>query len=472
MSSKKQMCLNWILLLVTSSLCSIIAEGFFRALVTYQYRGYLASLHHPLYEIAPSKDYVLRMRPNTQRVNKTFPGSDNTWAYRINPQGFRGAPFVYSKDSYKLLFLGDSYTFGWAVNDEDVFPEQVKRIIRKTYANVDVYNLGVPGYSTYSEEALLKDWAPIIKPDLVVLAYVMNDAEPQNNAPLNPCLIYQNDCLWMAQFLSERLKTLWERHFDRGEKTTETIDYLEGFEPRSWKWKTSRKALQSISILCKDNHIGLLVVILPDVTQQFGSAYRLRLIHEKVSEWGREFNVPTFDLLPYFDKKDHENYWVPGEGHPNADAHKLFAEIIAEKIMPWIKTRVQSSRRSFQFSVPDRETGPVAEGGGSASPFDRREGEQSSPVGSSLCPSIPSGRSSATSPTPWSSGTRTSPRSTRGTRSGPWIGSRRPRAGTWPQGRPLDPLAAVEDLGPVVTRWAQTAPRKDLRRGPKGELTR
>jgi hypothetical protein len=35
-----------------------------------------------------------------------------------------------------------------------------------------------------------------------------------------------------------------------------------------------------------------------------------------------------------------------------------------------------------------------------------------------------------------------------------------PAEGRSRQGRPLDPLAAVEDLGPVVTRWAQPAPRR------------
>ena len=73
------------------------------------------------------------------------------------------------------------------------------------------------------------------------------------------------------------------------------------------------------------------------MTEKFGELYKLKPIHSAVSEWGAEFDVPTYDLLPYFYDKNHEEYWVPGEGHPNAKANKLFAEIMVEKIIPFIK---------------------------------------------------------------------------------------------------------------------------------------
>ncbi|MBU3759650.1 MAG: SGNH/GDSL hydrolase family protein [Candidatus Omnitrophica bacterium] len=312
----------------------LIAEICFRTFCLLRYDRALKRVSHELFFVDKTKDYVLKMRPNTSRTNKTFGGSDQSWEYKINEYGFRGDPFDFNRKSFRIVFLGDSYTFGWAISDEDVHPRKVEEILQaERNKDVSVFNLGVPGYSTVTEAALLRDWIDDLKPDLVVLDYVMNDAELQNNVPEKPELIYRGQLFWLLDFFMEQLKTFSRETF--GKK--KNYSYLEGFEPKSWKWRASKEALRDISALCAERGIPLMVFILPDVTQRIGDFYGLRLIHEAVKQWGAELEVPTYDLLPYFDGKNHEDYWVPGDGHPNAKANQIFAEVMADKIMPFIR---------------------------------------------------------------------------------------------------------------------------------------
>ena len=52
-------------------------------------------------------------------------------------------------------------------------------------------NAGVPGYNTEQEAVMLDELLPRYRPDMVVVGYVMNDAEPQMNVPQPPAMTYR-----------------------------------------------------------------------------------------------------------------------------------------------------------------------------------------------------------------------------------------------------------------------------------------
>src|SRR5262245_36764780 len=54
-----------------------------------------------------------------------------THRIRINSLGYRGAdiPLRKAQDEYRILMIGDSFTFGDYVNDEDTLPAQLERIL-------------------------------------------------------------------------------------------------------------------------------------------------------------------------------------------------------------------------------------------------------------------------------------------------------------------------------------------------------
>jgi hypothetical protein len=77
------------------------------------------------------------------------------WLFRISPvhlavnaDGYRGPRRAKSKTdhTYRILLLGDSYTFGQAVNERDTISAQLERILRTCGGRrVEVLNFGVPG---------------------------------------------------------------------------------------------------------------------------------------------------------------------------------------------------------------------------------------------------------------------------------------------------------------------------------------
>ncbi len=82
----------------------------------------------------------------------------------------------------RLLFLGDAFTFGEGVHFDDTFAEATARLLPQRLGRenlkVESCNLGVGGYNTADEVFLLKSIAPDLRPDAVILCYVLNDAEP------------------------------------------------------------------------------------------------------------------------------------------------------------------------------------------------------------------------------------------------------------------------------------------------------
>ncbi len=74
------------------------------------------------------------------------------------------------------------------------------------------------------------------------------------------------------------------------------------------------------------------------MTQPVTLDYAFFYIHESVKMWGREDGYPVIDLLRPFFGRNREELWVPGDGHPNSEAHKIAASAIAEhvrRVWPW-----------------------------------------------------------------------------------------------------------------------------------------
>jgi lysophospholipase L1-like esterase len=115
--------------------------------------------------------------PRPAAVWKDFP----EWHIQLNDEGFRVAGSIGPKRpaSIRIVCLGDSWTFGMNVNDDQTYPARLEQILRRTYPDhdVEVINLGMLGYSSYQGLALLQHRALALRPDVVVLGFAMNDGK-------------------------------------------------------------------------------------------------------------------------------------------------------------------------------------------------------------------------------------------------------------------------------------------------------
>jgi len=90
-----------------------------------------------------------------------------------NQMRCRVNPFSLVADSpqYKILTIGDSFTFGECVDDSNTWPVQ----LQKELPNSTVVNLGVHGWGLDQILLRLKDEIDFYKPDVVVLGCVNDD---------------------------------------------------------------------------------------------------------------------------------------------------------------------------------------------------------------------------------------------------------------------------------------------------------
>lgn len=103
---------------------------------------------------------------------------------RTNSIGFRGPEIGDKQDGgpFRVLVLGDSVAFGWGVDDEVTFLRRFESDWNgKHERKIEICNAGHLVYDTTQQLALLREQGLALKPDLVLLVYVVNDIEPSRD---------------------------------------------------------------------------------------------------------------------------------------------------------------------------------------------------------------------------------------------------------------------------------------------------
>jgi lysophospholipase L1-like esterase len=100
----------------------------------------------------------------------------------INSKGLRDREYAYEKPdgTRRILVLGDSFTWGYGVENDAIFTEVLERRFAKEDQPWEVINSGVSGWGTDQEYLWFRREGIKYRPDLVIVAfYILND--PYNN---------------------------------------------------------------------------------------------------------------------------------------------------------------------------------------------------------------------------------------------------------------------------------------------------
>ena len=95
----------------------------------------------------------------------------------VNALGLRGPERRVSKPpgTRRILLLGDSFAFGWGVEQEETFGARLERQLAPRGGPVEVWSAAVPGWSTDQQYLYLRLRGLVLEPDLVLLAVGEND---------------------------------------------------------------------------------------------------------------------------------------------------------------------------------------------------------------------------------------------------------------------------------------------------------
>jgi lysophospholipase L1-like esterase len=112
--------------------------------------------------------------PGQQLVDRIRP--ELPYPIHINALGFRGREFELARPagSLRVLCLGDSYTFGHHVTDEEAFPAVLDVALRQS-GRGEAINGGANGFIHVDEARYLKSKGMALSPDVIVLVFSQND---------------------------------------------------------------------------------------------------------------------------------------------------------------------------------------------------------------------------------------------------------------------------------------------------------
>ena len=118
-------------------------------------------------------------RPNLD-VRKTFGGHERVVRVTTNAFGLRGAelPTGRTPGVRRVVALGDSFTFGDAVEAEEAWPARLETRLNRgpVPGRWQVVNAGIPGHGTGQQLLLSRMLEERLRPDVVVLGFtVVND---------------------------------------------------------------------------------------------------------------------------------------------------------------------------------------------------------------------------------------------------------------------------------------------------------
>lgn len=135
----------------------------------------MADFHYDIF--VDDSELIRRLKPD---CTKTHPKTMK--AFTTNSQGYRGEEFNgnHGSDSLKVVFLGDSLLFGMGISEEDTIPSCLRKALAgspgvATGRDIEVFNLSVPGYTSFQGRKQAETLLAELHPDLVVVGFGYTD---------------------------------------------------------------------------------------------------------------------------------------------------------------------------------------------------------------------------------------------------------------------------------------------------------
>jgi len=258
----------------------------------------------------------------------------------INREGYRDLDHARRKPAgvRRILFLGDSFTWGASVLFEDTYAQRVQRGLERRGESWEAINLAEPGMNTVQEAALLAAQGFTYSPDVVVLGYVLNDSEDESAAEARRAADWREDRKAApAPGLLDH-SVLWRMIRTRIWATGENRRRIEGFRsmyaPTFSGWLAGQKALKAMGGMCRERGVPFVVVIFPLFANPLDDGYPFTEIHAQVARVAAEAGARVVDLLPYYRGLRWELLVVNGEAdeHPNEIAHRIAAQTLLKAL--------------------------------------------------------------------------------------------------------------------------------------------
>ena len=278
----------------------------------------------------------------------------------VNSSGFRGPEVSREKpdEVTRIAVLGDSWAFGWGVNQDEVFTSILEKQLNGSYQEnkFEVLNFSLFGYNFQQQETLLNEKVLAFKPDIVIFAFNINDLEDiklisGNNVQVKKGKEIDGDTKGKMRFYDlirniEKLGNEYSHifrlidtslrglaismHIDKPEKE---LYFKKLYENDAPACICLSEAFQRISRLSSENNFDVCIFYLPWM-QELSQNNPYEETFEKVSIKAGENGFFTLNLFPFFKGRDVRKLRISNiDGHPTARGHRIAADAITEFLL-------------------------------------------------------------------------------------------------------------------------------------------
>ena len=286
-------------------------------------------------------ELLLRSHP----VHDRFRESGVT-THRLSPPGqpeFRSPLEDFGKEEgvFRIIAIGDSYTFGDGVYAEDAYPQRILARLRaqQPAPDIEVVPWARRGWNTDQELRSIRPHLDELDPDLLLIGFTLNDAEPSEVADrelLRKNILPRSPSTAPGRWLRERsvlFGSLWDS-LENIRLRRELATYYRSLHGDGPGVAACRRALKAFKRIARQREIPLLVVIFPIFDSQLDHRYRYSDSHKAILDRLEALNINAIDLLPYYQGLDARRLAVSPftDPHPNELAHRIAADVILKHL--------------------------------------------------------------------------------------------------------------------------------------------
>ncbi len=234
-------------------------------------------------------------------------------------------------DELRILFVGDSITFGWGVPVEETFVRRLESILaRRLGHKVTTLNAGIGGYNTVQEHALFTSHFAEIQPDLVTLLYVYNDIDASFDS-VSQATVVDDTPPRLLRALLEKSWLYRLGHFVFWDSQSTLPASLDSRAPGV---KDSIDALARIAKVCRQHGIGFVTFFYRERQQSGSDAPSMDALFSEVSKVGKSYGFPVVDTLSWWGNIGRDSLTNSTiDWHPNSRAHSILAKGMADVLV-------------------------------------------------------------------------------------------------------------------------------------------
>lgn len=248
---------------------------------------------------------------------------------------------------FRIVAAGDSFTWGAGVHPEDAYPDRLEDRLNTLdrLQRFEVVNFSRPGWNTIQAYRAVKRKLRRLEPDLLIVGYVLNDAEPsesQDRARRREVLHRRQPSARASAWLHRHsllYRTIWERLESTRQRRAFTAVLSSDYE--GYGWYAGRRGLALFEELADQLGIPFLLVVFPVFDSQIDENYPYHEIHDLVAETAAGLGIRVLDLREVYRGVDARRLAITPftDAHPDELAHRLAADalldyLVEEELVP------------------------------------------------------------------------------------------------------------------------------------------